>query len=262
MSKHGDKPTTKFALPYNTEIEVLDKMLTDMKNTGNEGINIDTLWINIKEANNKNKSYTLNLAKFLNLVDTDGKKVWLTNIGNSIRYVSGDKKNAVLAKNLPSTYLTMFKWINLTKDGEMFANDLKVQYINNYESPSSPVILDRAMATFLNYCQYIGLVKYIGKGRGAKAVITTFGRNILNMPADEIKPEQHKSTEHNEEQKETLTLPEDATYPIIIKTNDRYFPWDIKSTTDWTVIDSVIKSIREGWEKKHQKQKEVISKEK
>ncbi len=39
-----------------------------------------------------------------------------------------------------------------------------------------------------------------------------------------------------------------ASFPIIIKTNNRDFEWDIQTNEDWAVIDSVITSIKKGWD--------------
>lgn len=45
------------------------------------------------------------------------------------------------------------------------------------------------------------------------------------------------------------TLPTDALFPIKIITRERTFDWDVKGEVDWDVVDSVIKSIKERWQK-------------
>jgi hypothetical protein len=242
MTKEEKKE--KVAIPYNTDTTVLGKILDDLKNSGSEGVNLKTLWANIGESNNQNKSYTLNMAKFLNLVDTDGAKVWLTPLGRSIGYVSGDKRNTLLAQNLPEIYMTMFKWIKYSPTEDMFANDIKVKFINTFGDLTSPLLLDRAIASFLHYCQYIGLIKYVGKGRGAKATLTEFGKKVLDLPTEEVKKEPAKE---DLVKRESLL---EGEYPIRIYTRDRIFDWDIKTEADLDVIDSVIKSIKEIWRSK------------
>jgi hypothetical protein len=238
-------------IPYNADMIILGRILDDLKNSGTDGVNLKTLWANIGQSNNLNKSYTLNMSKFVNLVDTDGTKVWLTPLGRSIGYVSGDKKNTLLAKKLPNVYMTMFKWIKYSATGEMFANDIKVKFINTFGNLSSPVILDRAVASFLNYCQYIGLLKYTGKGRGAKAMLTEFGKNVLDISIEEPKVDTPKtSSQTPSKESADIKLPENANYPVKIITRDRIFDWDIKNELDLAVIDSVINSIKQSWKSK------------
>jgi len=240
----------KISIPYNTDTVILQHILDDMKNTGNEGISLNTLWADISATDNPNKSYTLNMAKFLKIIDTDGIKVWLTTLGRSIGYLSGEKRNTLLAQNLPEVYMTMFKWIKY-QDGVMFANDAKVKFINNYGNIMSTSLLDRGITSFFKYCQYIGLLKYTGKGRGAKVELTDFGKKVLDLRFEETKKESPKQEQLIEPPITEASLPKDAVYPIKIITRDRIFDYDIKSDTDLTVIDSVINSIKDSWKKKN-----------
>jgi hypothetical protein len=258
MNKEAtDKDTD---IPYNSDPDVLDKILDELKNTGADGINIKTLWQNIDESTNPNRSYTLTLARYLNLVDSDGAKVWLTKLGNQIRFYSGDKRNMILIENLPQTYTTMCKWIKHSS-GEMLASDLKAKYIEVFESMKSNIVFDRAIASFLNYCDHIGLLIYSGKGGKAIIKLTDFGKQVLDQPSGVEKIEKSDDEKNNSEPEikdkkgNQIELSKDAIYPIKIITNDRVFDWDIKAETDLHVIDSVITSIKEGW-KKLQKQQQ------
>ena len=253
IKTNTNEKSSQANIPYNTDTGVLGKILDDLKNSSNEGIHIKTLWANIGQTDNKNKSYTLTMAKFLGLLDSDGTKVWLTQLGRSLGYVSGDKRNTILAQNLPEVYKTMFKWIKYSANQEIFANDIKVRFINTYGSLSSPIILDRAVASFLNYCQYISLIKYSGKGRGAKAALTEFGKTVLDLPKEDGKPTESE-TLSSKEKKEPIEkdLPDDAIYPIRITTRDRTFDWDIKTEADLSVIDSVVNSIKTSWKSKRE----------
>lgn len=247
-------------LPYHADIELFEKMLADLKTAGAEGINQDTLWANIGATKNPLRSFTLNLGKFLGLVASAGNKIWLTDLGTTFRYMSKDERNKTLALKLPPKYLTMFKWIRDEK--EIRSNDLKRKFIETWGNILSAPVLDRGVATFLNYCNWLEIIVYQGRGNQAKAIITDFGKRVLELSPLEVKTPDKKEDEHDDKREHEIKLPEKATYPIVIKTRDRDFDWDIKSTTDWTVIDSVVKSIKEGWEKTHQKSKEVGSKEK
>src|SRR5579872_2817232 len=166
-------------LPYNADISILEKILDDLKNTGKEGINLKTLWDNIAESKNPNKSYTLTMLKYLGLVDSDGIKVWLTDLGNTMRFHPKDKKSKLLIEKLPQTYLTMVKWLKHS-GGEMPVNDIKAKFIEAFGSPKSNILFDRSIYNFLNYCKHIGLLTYVGKGSTAKASLTEFGKKILD----------------------------------------------------------------------------------
>jgi len=252
------KEESKTKLPYHADIQLFEKMLADLKTSGAEGINQDTLWANIGATKNSLRSFTLNLGKYLGLVASDGNKAWLTDFGTTLRYMSKDERNKTLALKLPPNYLTMFKWIRDAK--ELRSNELKRKFIETWGNIISAAVLDRAIATFLNYCAWLEIIVYQGRGNQAKAIITDFGKRVLELSPLEIKTPDKKENESDGKQEHEIKLPEKATYPIIIKTRDRDFDWDVKSMTDWTVIDSVIKSIREGWEKTHQKSKEGDSK--
>lgn len=246
-------------IPYNSDPKVLDKILDELKNTGSDGINLKTLWQNIDEAKNMNRSYTLTLAKYLNLVDTDGTKIWLTKLGNQVRFYTGEKRNKILIERMPQTYLTMCKWIKHSS-GEMLASDLKSKYVEVFGSMKSNIVFDRAIASFLNYCSHIGILTYFGKGSKAKITLSNFGKQVLDQPLGDMKEDKNndekddKTKQEVNSKSETYSLPKNATYPIKIITNDRIFDWDIKAETDLYVIDSVITSIKEGWKKLQEQQ--------
>lgn len=265
MSKGEKTQEIGSNIPYNGDMEILEKILDDLKNTGKDGISLKTLWDNIGETKNPNKSYTLTMIKYLNLVDSDGIKIWLTDLGNSIRLYPKDKRSKILIEKLPQIYLTMAKWLK-HESGEMAVNDIKAKFIETFGSPKSNVLFDRAIYGFLNYCKHIGLLTYTGKGSTAKATLTEFGKKTLDSPITEDK-EPPKGSDLGQEgagaddTKSRIELPKDAKYPIKIITKDRgVFDFDVKSMTDWAVIDAVIKSIKEDWEKTHQKPKEGDSK--
>lgn len=254
MSKNESDMT----LPYHADIKILEKILNDLKTGGKDGIKVETLWANIGAKNDKHRSYTLNLGKFLGLVDNDSSKVWLTNFGTTLRYMNKDERNQKLTQKLPDKYLTMYKWIY--DKHEMRSNELKAEFIGTWGNNMSTPVLDRAITTFLNYCNWIGVIIYQGRGNQAKAIITDFGKRMLDSNPDELIPIPTGDTvggvspPKGGEPDKKLILPTDATYPIIIKTNDRGdFYYDIKSESDWVVIDSVIASIKEGWKKLNEK---------
>jgi len=249
-------------LPYNLDIDLFESILNDLKSVGLEGIKMGTLWVNVKAAKNLNRSYTLNMAKYLNLIDTDKTNVWLTDMGiQSFKYASGDKRRIILAQSMPDRYKTMFKWIK--NAGELATSEIKGEYVKNLGAPISTLIFDKAIATFLIYCDYLKIITYAGKGNAAKATITEFGKTVLDTETEyheKTTPSKTDTTSKElHKQNQTSLLP-DGVYPIRIIAIDRDFPWDIKSETDWIVIDSVIKSIRQDWEKNIKNLKEDNSK--
>ncbi|MEX2193252.1 MAG: DUF5343 domain-containing protein [Nitrosarchaeum sp.] len=248
MSKEETK------LPYHGDIELFEKMLNDLKTAGIEGINVETMWANIGASKDNMRSFTLNLGKFVGLVDSDNKKAWLTDLGTTLRYMSKEERGKVLSQKLPDKYLTMFKWIQSEK--EMKSNEIKKRFIQTWGNIFSTSVLDRAITTFLNYADWLNIIIYQGRGNQAKAVITELGKRVLELNPNELHtdtpPKHNGDSSLDGKQNKELTLPTDATYPIIVKTNDRDFHWDIKSEADWTVIDSVIASIKEGWKLKQQ----------
>jgi len=235
-------------LPYHADIKILEKILTDLKTSGKDGIKLETLWANIGAMNNKHRSYTLNLGKFLGLVDGDSSKVWLTDFGIALRYMNQDEKNQKLARKLFGKYLTMFKWIY--DNHEMRSNELKAEFIGTWGSTMSSSVLDRTITTFLNYCNWIGIISYQGRGNQAKAIITDFGKRMLDSNPEEMTPPTTDTPTSKGKPKKESPLSKDAIYPIIIQTNDRGdFEYDIQSESDWAVIDSVITAMKERWKK-------------
>ncbi len=257
------KERKAFHLPYQSDMELLDKILLDLRNAPPDGIKQESLWVNVGAAKDPNRSYTLNLAKYLGLAETNSSKISLTKLGvKSFRFSSGDDRRKILAQSMPEEYTAMFKWVNSAQ--ELKSNEIKQKFIDSWsdQSPSS-IVLDKAIATFLNYCQYLKLLRYVGKGNQARAVITDIGKTIF----DSIPEQDEKSPVHGDGMKSPpsspVTLLPNSIYPIKIITKDRgSFDWDIKSETDWTVVESVLTSIKEGWKKTYQKPKEGGSKEK
>lgn len=268
MKKEG-----KQRLPYNADIGVLDKIISDLKTTGQEGLQQKNLWDRIGEANNKHRSYTLNLTKYLGLVESDSSKVWLSKLGASIGYMSAEGKNEVLISNLPEEYMTMTKWLVHSPQHQMYANDIKAKYVSTYGNTMVPLILDRSIACFLKYAHYIGLVQYGGKGRGAKAILTDFGKQVLERPGTETSTAQSVSSETGsvgqelqknresdfplEEQEATL----EGEYPIRIITRERTFDWDLKIDADLKVLDSVIEAVKENWKERQKNKKQENAEE-
>src|SRR3989338_9182984 len=118
-------------LPYNVDIKLFEDILNDLKTTGQNEIKLGTLWVDVSASGNPNRSYTLTMAKFLNLVDTDKTNVWLTSFGvQTFKYSSGDKRRVSLVNNLPERYKVMFKWIK--NAGELLTSEIKGEYVKNF----------------------------------------------------------------------------------------------------------------------------------
>ena len=251
--KPSKEKKIKISLPYNLDVKLFEHILNDLKSTGKNGVKLGNLWINVSAAKNLNRSYTLNMITFLEIADSDKTNVWLTDFGvQSIKYASGKKRRTILAKQMPDQYLAMFKWIKSNE--EMTTSEIKGQFVVNYGVPESTLILDKAISSFLIYCDYLEIINFSGKGQGSKAVITKFGSTVLDQDSDE---EENSDSSVSSSDAVTLAVtPSDdavlpkGTYPIIVKTTDRDFNWDVKSDSDWAVIDSVIASIKEGWKTK------------
>ncbi len=244
-------------LPYHADVELFEKMLTDLKSSDMDGINLDTLWVNIGATKNTLRSFTLSLGRFVGLIDTDNKKIWLTDFGSTLQYMSKDERGKVLASKLPEKYLTMFKWIR--NDKELRSTEIKRKFIEAWGKTISTAVLDRSVTTFLNYCDWLGIITYQGRGNQAKAIITDLGKRVLEISSQKL------STQHPTPQEignipveptpdTYLSLPKDAVFPIIIKTRDRIFNYDMKTETDLKIIDTVIASIKDDWNTSQKKQ--------
>lgn len=244
----------KDLLPYNTSVDILSKILTELKMAGKEGVLKETLFKNIGDE--PRNSYTLTQLRFLNLIEGEGTKVKLTKLGVEVVYAQQDAKNAMLIRNLPDKYLTMAKWIFHSDGGVMLISDMKSRVINSFESGLNPIVIGKAVTTFLNYGKYIGLLD-----EGAKqntAMITVFGKKVLALEASVPVPES-QSTQNVPQPPQTQggalpaqstgmsTLPIGTSYPVRIITTDRDFVWDVKTDADLAVIDAAITAIKENW---------------
>jgi hypothetical protein len=239
-------------LPYNVDPKLLFKMMEELKTVNEDGIDQDTFYKNIDILANSNRGYSVGMLKFLGLIKTDAKKIYLTTNGMSYRYTSGEKGKEFLAKILPDRYRTLLKWIKYS-GGDMLINDLKIKYIQNFGKMKSDVIFDRSVTVFLKYCQALGLLSYYKKGRmskcaltpkGIELIIQAPGRTPLETPLEKTVDPPHN---HNINMK-IDNLPTDYKYPIKILVPDRApFVWDIQTEEDLAVIDSVISSIKQSW---------------
>ncbi|MCE2507146.1 MAG: hypothetical protein J4F36_11925 [Nitrosopumilaceae archaeon] len=233
-------------LPYNLDIKLFEEILSDLRTTGQNEVKLGTLWVNVSASGNPNRSYTLNMAKYLDLVDTDKTNVWLTDFGvQTFKYSSGDKRKITLSNKLPERYKAMFKWIK--NSGELLTSEIKGEYVKNFGAPKSSIVFDKAITSFLTYCDYLKIIKYSGKGNAAKATVTEFGRTVFDQESSEIQQETTLTTESpKQETVKKIKLPK-GVYPIIIKTPDREIPYDIRTEKDFPVIDSIIASIKDDW---------------
>jgi len=243
-------------LPYNLDIKLFEDILNDLKSTSQNEVKLGTLWVNVSASGNPNRSYTLNMTKFLDLTDNDKTNVWFTDTGvQSFKYASGEKRRTILAKNLPDRYMSMFKWIK--NAGEMPSGEIKGEYVKNFGKPkTSSIVFDKSIAAFLTYCDYLKIINYVGKGNAAKAVITSFGRNVLDQGDAEV-PTTNESSAVSEppkqEPEKKLELSR-GVYPIIIKTPDREIPYDLRTENDFKVLDTIIASIKDDWNISQKKQ--------
>lgn len=86
------KETSK-PLPYNVSMKRFDSLLNELKGVGNEGISLETLWVNMGMVKNLNRSYILNFAKYLGLVESNNNRAWLTNLGRKASIAYGEKRS-------------------------------------------------------------------------------------------------------------------------------------------------------------------------
>ncbi|MFH1337555.1 MAG: hypothetical protein ABIH55_01635 [Nanoarchaeota archaeon] len=235
-------------MPYNVDMKVFDKIINELQHTKEDGISSDKLWINIGESKNLNKSYSLNMTKFLGLVELAGNNIKLTKFGRMVAINSENKRKVMLAKKLPDKYVAMSKWINMSPHYQMQSGDLKTKYVESFNDIHSPLLLERSVATFIKYLEHIGMATFSGKGKGAKATLTEFGREMLTSSSEEF-------SKKDENEPKQLTYnhkyhDEKNGHLITINTPGRdEFSFDIKSESDWSVIDSFINSIKEDWKK-------------
>lgn len=247
----------KTVLPYNIDIKLVGKLLQELKTVGKEGISKDTLLKNVGESTNRIASYSLTLLRYVQIIDSDGEKVWLTKFGSIVCYApSIGSRNLELIRNLPDKYKTMAKWI-YHNNGAITTGEVKLRFAKEYGPILKQSTLENGINAFFNYAQFIGLVAYGGRGKSAKATLTEKGKDALLMVDDVNKQSEAQDTElkmnpdvHESYVRQPEVLPTGDIYPIRIITRDRDFAWDIKGKDDLSVIDAVINAIISNWEKK------------
>jgi hypothetical protein len=243
-------------LPYNVDFEIFDKILGELQHTKEDGINVNTMWINTGEAKNVNKSYSLNMAKFLGLIEIVGDNVKLTKTGRLVTLTSEGKRNEMLVRNLPDKYIAMYKWIKLSPNHQMQSGDLKVKYHETYGDIHSQNLLERSIATFMKYMEHISVATHSGKGKGAKVILTDAGKTILDsIPThftdNKENTDAHDIKSHKLAFKEQSPLEDGSHIITIISPGRQDFAYEIRAKTDWDVIDKVIESMKRDWETKN-----------
>lgn len=96
--------------------------------------------------------------------------------------------------------------------------------------------------------------KYNLKGRNPN-LVANIARDFISKYFPNYGREEHNEPEMSSSKPETIKSSieklsiHEGDFPIQIITRDNTFKWDVKEEVDWTVIDSVINSIKERWKK-------------
>lgn len=241
----------KIELPYNlNDIELLFKMVNDLQMSKSKEVKKEDIWQHVGQKKDVRYSYAFNALKLLGLIDMDYGKAWLTTLGASLAYVTGEKRNALLAKNLPEIYSSMLKWIYHSDTGAMTPKDMQLRFVTTYGNNAvARTVLESAINTFMHYCHHISLAKYSGRGSASKAEITEFGRKVLDGSAPEITLNQQADSGDSQRKQppEQRQPSKQMDYSIQINTPDRSFEWDIKAEGDLAALDIAVTAIKEDW---------------
>lgn len=247
-------------LPYNVNIDVLFKVVDELRTAGQGGEKKAVVWQHIGQDKKASYSYVFNMAKALGFIEDDYTTAKITSFGKSVGFLSGEKKNETLARNLPALYNTILKWVYYSDAKELETNDIKSRLSSSgITLPDS--VLDAGVGTFAHYCERLGILRYIGRGKGTKVVLTDFGKRIFGSSTTDMSAQDNKSEEvdtsrsgDTPQQKQGIAVA--GEYVVRIITPDRDFVWDIRAISDLpqfkAILDATEKAIEEDWKRKHQ----------
>jgi len=82
---------------------------------------------------------------------------------------------------MPEKYKAMLKWI-YQSGGSTTSNEIKLKFIENFGQIGTTMVFDRAITSFLKYCESINILSQTGKGKGRKVELMELGKKILENP--------------------------------------------------------------------------------
>jgi PHD/YefM family antitoxin component YafN of YafNO toxin-antitoxin module len=253
----------KYPLPYYAKMEILLRIIDELKGTKVHR-EIFSVYRDIK-ADRMSKIFGLKLGRFLGLVESESKLVWLTDFGYRFSMLSEEQKRISLAENLPSYYITFLKWIKDSKDNIMDTDSLKADVLKTFKDwHPAPRVFHESLLTFGDVVEYCGFINFIKGSRGAKSrfQLTDKGQQILSG----IKtPEQsiwNKIVSKQEPKEESgaipiSELPKKAHYPLIIQTRENKLDFDMTDEADWEIIKFMIEKLKAKWEEFEQHQEDL-----
>jgi len=246
------KDAEKYPLPYYARMEILLRIVDEIKGSKNKN-GISDVYRNIK-ADKASKIFALRLGRFLGIVESDTKNFWLTDLGYRFSLLATEKKQALLAENLPNYYITFLKWIRDSKNKTMTMEDVKSEILSNFTNwrPSERV-LHESLLTFTDVCEYAEIITFIKGSRGSKTRIelTDKGSQILSgLP---VSDELEERGEEAEEIPKEMTIPKEQSSKnksLVILFQGKKFEHCIDDEIDWEVVDKAVESLKKKWKQR------------
>lgn len=244
MTKEDD---TKYPLPYYARMEVLLKIMDELRGAGDRK-EISVIYTNIR-GDSASKPFGLRLGRFLGLIDSDNKTASLTDTGYQFSMLSEEKKRMLLAKKLPSHYITLLKWLKGSKDRMMDMDTMKSEILSNFRWKPSPRVFHESLLTFGDVAEYCGYINFVKGSKGSKSrfQLTDNGLQMLSgLPNSDVSvyAEEKKSPEIPPS---FSNLSDSAKFPIRIEARGSKFETDVNHESDWFVIEAFIKTLKAKW---------------
>jgi len=232
-------------------IDLFEKIMAELSRAGEKGINIEELYKSLGVITPVG-SRSLGLCKFLGVVDSDGKKTWLTEIGFNFVYVSKEERKQVIAQYLPKSYLIMLKWI-YNAGGTMPISDIRVSVVKHLEIKVSRRLLESMVTSFANVCEYAGLVNYI-KGKGSRCELTDIGKEFISKP---ISSGEKITEQVGKLMDEIEARSAETKSHIVISTEFGRFETPVANIDDWELAENRLRTWKLRWEEKNQKTERI-----
>ncbi len=229
-------------LPYDVRIDLFEKIMAELSRAGEKGINIEELYSSLG-VNTPVGSRSLGLCKFLDFVDSDGKKTWLTENGFNFAYAATETKKQVIAQNFPKPYLIMLKWI-YNAGGSMNISDIRISVVKHLKIKVSRRLLESMVTSFANICEYAGLINYI-KGKGSRCELVDNGKEFISKPISLMNNSLYKD---NEVANMSENIVEGLKSRIIILTEFGKFETPLLSIDDWDLAKQRLELWKKRWE--------------
>lgn len=171
----------KYPLPYYGRINIVNSIIGELKGATERKEKI-IIKRNIRQST-VGITFSLSLGKFLHLLDSDSKRIWLTDFGYRYSMLSQQQQKELVAKNLPDAYVTLLKWIKNSEQRMMTIDTLKDEILKNFiEWKPTERVFYESLLTFADVVKYCHLADFVKGSRGSSSrfKITEEGINFFD----------------------------------------------------------------------------------